>query len=173
MSQLMDVLLEDRRMIEARPATATYTPKSRADRIIAQGDHIRCAYRATHPAADWAMINGAQIGFLHGQVRMLCNECDASIFRRDPKLLYVDVAVAGIDADCTVGCTYSPGYPAQPFGPPEDCCEGVPEELELCEVWVNGVNLASVLSEEALDDIVAAALESIQATMAADDGEPL
>ena len=164
--------MEDRRLSEARPAMATYTPASRADKIISEGEHTRLVYRAKHPLADWGMISGAQVGFLHGQVRLLADECDRLIFRHDAKLLYVDVAVAGIDADCTVGCTYSPGYPAQPFGPPEDCCEGVPEELELCEVWVNGVNLASVLSEKALDDIVAAALESIQATMAADDGEP-
>ena len=172
MSHLMEILLEDRRLREARPAMATYTPASRADKIIAEGDHIRHVYRARHPLSDWAEISGAQVGFLHGQIRLLADECDGLIFRRDAKLLYVTVSIAAIDADLTVGCTYSPGYPAQPFGPPEDCCEGVPEELELCEVWVNGVSLASVLSEEALDDIVAAALESIQATMAADDGGP-
>ena len=61
---------------------------------------------------------------------------------------------------------------AQAFGPPGDCCEGQPAELELFEVWVNGANLVMVLSDEVLDNISNAALESIQATMAADDGEP-
>ena len=170
MSQLLDVLLEDRRMIEARPATATYTPASRADKIIAQGDHARHVHRARHPLADWAEINGAQVGFLHSQIRLLADECDGLIFRHDAKLLYVTVSIASIDADLTVGCTYSPGYPAQPFGPPEDCCEGQPAELELFEVWIGGVNLAMVLSEEVLDTISNAALEKHEAAMAADGG---
>ena len=172
MSQLLDVLLEDRRMIEARPATATYTPASRADKIIAEGEHARLVYRAKHPLADWGMISGAQVGFLHGQIRLLADECNRLIFRHDAKLLYVDVTIAAIGAVCTVGCTYSPGEPAQPFGSPEDCCEGQPAELELFEVWIGGVNLAVVLSEEVLDTISNAALEKHEANVAADDGEP-
>ena len=173
MSHLMEILLEDRRLSEARPATATYTPASRADKLIAAGEHKRTAYRAAHPAADSAMVFGAQVGYLHGQVRKLCNECDMTSFPRDAKLLYVDVTHPEIEAVLTVGCTYSPGKTAQPFGPPEDCCEGEPEELEMCEIWVNGLNLAAVLSKKVTEEIEIDAFGVIQAAMAADDGEPL
>ena len=162
--------MEDRRLSEARPAMATYTPASRADKIISEGEHTRLVYRAKHPLADWGIISSAQIGYLHGQIRLLADECNRLIFRHDAKLLYVDVKIAAIDAVCTVGCTYSPGEPAQAFGSPEDCCEGQPAELELFEVWIGGVNLAMVLSEEGLDTISNAALEKHESDMASEDG---
>ena len=173
MSDLLGLLMEDRRRNEARTeAAAPVRLASRADKIIAEGDHKRTAYRAMYPTADSAMIHGAQIGFLHAQVRMLCNECDMSSFPRDPKLIYVDVAIAGFNADLTVGCKYSPGEPMQAFGPPEDCHEGEPEELELYEIWANGIDLAAVLSLEVVDAVVEAAILAIRATNSADDGEP-
>ena len=173
LSDLLGVLMEDRRRNEARTeAAAPVRLASRADKIIAEGDHKRTAYRAMYPTADSAMIHGAQIGFLHAQVRMLCNECDMSSFPRDPKLIYVDVAIAGFNADLTVGCKYSPGEPMQAFGPPEDCHEGEPEELELYEIWGNGIDLAAVLSLEVVDAVVESAILAIRATNSADDGEP-
>lgn len=161
MSQLLDVLLNDtQRLLERRARPAPPPPVSRADQIIAEGDRKRVAYRCMNPTADTAMVYGAQIGYLHAQVRILANECDALNIKRDPKLQYVSVSCAEI-AECIVGCTYTPGEDAQTWGPPENCHEGSPEELEISEVWANGLELSAALRDDVLAQIEAATLERI------------
>lgn len=87
MSTMLDTLLADTRRIEVA-ATRCYdgsiksvlrviAPATRADKIIAAGNAERVKYRAANYAADTAMIYGQQIGFLHGEVRRLCDELDA------------------------------------------------------------------------------------------------
>ena len=161
MSHLMDILLEDRRLSEDRPATATQTPVSRADLIIAEGEHKRTAYRAAHPAADSAMIYGSQIGYLNAQVRMLADECDAMNFRRNPELEYLEVPCAKIGFTFVVGFDYSRAVPANLSGPPEDCTEGEPEKLDVFEVRLSGVDLMPVLSVFGYADIEEATLKHI------------
>ncbi len=159
MSQLLDVLLDDtQRLLERRTKPAPPVPASRADQIIAEGDRKRVAYRCMNPDADTAMVFGAQIGYLHAQVRILANECDTLAIRRDPKLVYDTVSCADID-ECIVGYVYHPGEDSQISGPPENCHEGSPEELELCEVWVNGAELSALLRDETREQIEAAAME--------------
>lgn len=159
MSELLDVLLADtQRAIERRTKPAPPVPASRADQIIAEGDRKRVAYRCANPNADTAMVFGAQIGYLHGQIRKLVAEADTLNIRRDPKLVYDTVSCADID-ECIVGYVYHPGEDSQISGPPENCYEGSPEELELCEVWVNGAELSAVLRDETREQIEAATLE--------------
>lgn len=159
MSQLLDVLLNDtQRLLERRARPAPPPPVSRADQIIAEGDRKRVAYRCANPNADTAMTFGAQIGYLHGMVRKLCHEAEALNITRDPKLVYDTVSTGDIP-ECIVGYSYTPGEDAQTWGPPENCHEGSPEELEISEVWINGVELSAVLKDEALEQIETATLE--------------
>jgi hypothetical protein len=161
MSELLDVLLTDtQRLLERRTKPAPPVPASRADQIIAEGDRKRVAYRCVNPDADTAMIFGAQIGYLHGMVRKLVAECDTLNIRRDPKLVYDTVSCADIP-ECIVGYSYTPGEDAQTWGPPENCHEGSPEELEISEVWCNGLELSAALRDEVLAQIEAATLERV------------
>ena len=159
MSALLDVLLDDtQRLMERRSKPAPPAPVSRADQIIAEGDRKRVAYRCMNPDADTAMVFGAQVGYLHGMVRKLVDECDALNIRRDTNLVYDTVSTADIP-EAIVGYTYTPGEDAQTWGPPENCHEGSPEELEISEVWINGVELSGALKDEVLEQIEVATLK--------------
>lgn len=159
MSDLLDVLLADgQRLQERRACPPPHLPASRADQIIAEGDRRRVAYRTLNPTADTAMVYGAQVGYLHAQVRILANEADTLNIRRDTNLVYDTVSTADIP-EAIVGYSYTPGEAAQTWGPPENCHEGSPEELEISEVWINGVELSAVLRESVLEEIETATLE--------------
>lgn len=160
MSTVMNVLLDDtQRLLERRARPAPPVPVSRADQIIAEGDRRRVSYRCLNPDADTAMIYGAQVGYLHGMVRKLAAEADTLAIRRDPNLQYLTLTCGDIAAEWIVGCTYTPGEPAQIWGPPENCHEGSPEELEISEVWCNGLELSAALKDEVLEQIEDATLE--------------
>ena len=105
---------------------------SRADKIVAEGDAKRVAYRNNHPGADAAMVFGAQVGYLHGEIKRLCNELACYEAIRTPGLDYLDV-------ETSIG-TVVVGYG---YLPSEDIEPGLiaPSQVEVCEVWVNGVDL--------------------------------
>lgn len=161
MSQLLDVLLADgQRIGERRAAPPPNKPATRADQIIAEGDRKRHAYRTLNPDADTAMVFSAQIGYLHAQVRILCNEAEALVIRRDERLRYEPVK-CNVLGDVWCGFTYSPGEDARPYGPVDFSHDGSPEELDLCEVWTNGAEVLAALREEVCDQIADALLERV------------
>ena len=152
---------------ERRPPPAV-PPAGRADKILFEGERRRHAYRSLNPSADTAMVYGAQVGYLHAQMRMLCAELDALNIVRDETLDYLTVDYLDISTQIVVGYAYEPGCQAKPTsaytyvttGDPGDPAES--EELELVEVWVNGCDVAGVLSSDAIYSISEAVLAKIR-----------
>ena len=152
----MEILLADQRRMEALRDVTPSSPPSRADRLIAEGERRRLAYRSLSPNADAGMVYGAQIGYLHAQVRILCAEAEAFNITRHADLQYLTVDCAAL-SDVVVGYDYDGGRLAVPGDP------GTDEELTLSEAWVNGVELLAVLSESVTDQLQAATLAKIHA----------
>lgn len=164
MSSCLETLLADQRKIEDRrapPKAPDQMSIGRAATIIANGHKARMAYRCKYPDADTAMVYGAQIGYLHGEIRRLCDEIDASAaFERDPELLYFKVPCDEMDADVWAGVMYDPG----------DYETG--ESTELMEVWVGCVNVAQTLDNRVADQILdnaVKALHDLQGCLLKDD----
>jgi hypothetical protein len=166
MSDLLDVLLSDgQRISERRAAPPPAQPATQADQIIAEGDRRRLAYRRLNPDADTAMVYGAQVGYLHGQIRALDAELSTFCAVRDPALCYLTMRLAEVNAAVTVGYTYDPGSPASPTsaytyattGDPGD--PGEADEACIREVWLNGVDIGVLLGDETADAIEAEVLK--------------
>lgn len=157
---LTPALAVSRRAADREPQPA---PLTRADQIVAEGDRRRLAFRHMNPSADPAMVYGAQIGYLHGMVRELCNEAEALAAKRDPAMGYLQVFCDELDCDVLVGYDYTPGEDSPTWGPPEHCYEGSPEELAVCEVWLNGADIAAVLLERVAQQLTDAALAGVHA----------
>ena len=166
MSDLLDVLLSDgQRIGERRACPPPNKPATRADHIIAEGDRKRVAYRALNPDADTAMVFGAQVGYLHGQIQALDAELSTFCAVRDPALCYLTMRLPDVNAAVTVGYTYDPGSPASPTsahtyvttGDPGD--PGEADEACIREVWLNGVDIGVLLCDETADAIEAEVLK--------------
>ena len=166
MSDLLDVLLADgQRIGERRACPPPNKPATRADHIIAEGDRKRVAYRALNPDADTAMVFGAQVGYLHGQIQALDAELSTFCAVRDPALCYLTMRLPDVNAAVTVGYTYDPGSPASPTsahtyvttGDPGD--PGEADEACIREVWLNGVDIGVLLCDETADAIEAEVLK--------------
>ena len=170
MSELMDVLLVDgRRLQERRAAPPPDMPATRADKIIAEGDRRRFEYRRLNPTAETAMVYGAQVGYLHAQIRILDAELSTYVAVRNPALSYLTLRLREVNAAVTVGYTYLPEQPARvtsahqyaTTGDPGD--PGEPEELSISEVWLNGVDIAALLCDEVQDSITSEVLKRARA----------
>ena len=166
MSDLPDVLLSDgQRISERRTAPPPTLPATRAEQIIAEGDRRRLAYRKLNPSADSAMVYGAQVGYLHGQIQALDAELSTFCAVRDPALCYLTLRLPDVNAAVTVGYTYDPGSPARPTsahtyvttGDPGD--PGEADEACIREVWLNGVDIGVLLCDETADAIEAEVLK--------------
>ena len=166
MSDLLDVLLSDgQRISERRAAPPPNQPATRADQIIAEGDRRRLAFRKLNLTADSAMVYGAQVGYLHGQIQALDAELSTFCAVRDPALCYLTMRLPDVNAAVTVGYTYDPGSPASPTsaytyattGDPGD--PGEADEACIREVWLNGVDIGVLLCDETQDAITAEVLK--------------
>lgn len=130
---LTPALAVSRRAADREPQPA---PLTRADQIVAEGDRRRLAFRHLNPGADPAMVYGAQIGYLHGMVRELCNELEAYGFERDERFCYQTVRCDALSRDVVVGFTN------------DDEGDGCGPELQVCEVRVNGVDISDALDAD-------------------------
>ena len=114
----MHTLLDHRRLTDLaadpdfKPAVAPLL--TRSDHMIAAGHARRAAYRALNPDADTAMTFGAQIGYLHAQIKTLDAELQAFNVVRDSALEYLTVDSPDFAVQLVVGYAYQPGYPAPP-----------------------------------------------------------
>ena len=131
---------------------------TRAEQIIAEGHARRVAYRHLNPGADTAMVYGAQIGYLHGQVQRLAAELDHYAVTRHPSLHYRD-------AETDIG-TVTVGYAYTPEKDEGDVI--LKSEVEVQEVWVNGCDVQAWVPGDVLDRLADEALEAHEAAMRAD-----
>lgn len=145
---LTPALAISRRAADREPQAA---PLSRADQIVAEGSRRRLAYRHMNPAADTAMVYGVQIGYLHGMVRELCNELDTYTFERDERFIYQAVRCDQLGRDVVVGFTN------------EDDISGFGPELLVCEVRINGVDIADAMDADIKEALGKAALARFEA----------
>lgn len=115
---------------------------SKADRIINEGALARREYREKHSTAEDSMVYGAQIGHLHGEVRRLCAEFD--VFD-NPETApgkpparedwpYIDVRANGDLGSAMLRCFYDRST----------------DSIDLCAVFLRGVDLSIVLTPQAL-----------------------
>lgn len=145
------------------------SPITRAERIIASGHGRRVAFGKLNPSADTAMVYGAQIGYLHGEVQRLCAELESFNIVRDPDLGYCTVCCDELGADVLVGYSYEPGSPEritsgayyERTGDPGD--PGDPESIEVMEVWCNGMDIAGAILERVAEQLSASALDKVHA----------
>lgn len=145
MSALMDTLLDDTRRQECaaerrddgpiKSVLRIVEPATRADRIIAAGNAARVRFRSTHYTADSAMVYGAQVGHLHGEVRVLCNELDAmsnpTAAPAGEKGKHIDVRANADLGGALVRCFYD-------------------RDGDLMAVFLRGVDLTLALSADAM-----------------------
>lgn len=172
MGDMMHTLYADQQRMERRATPVPLVPATRAEQIIAEGYRKRHAFRCAQPNADTGMVNGVQVGHLHGEVTRLCNELESFNITRNPDLHYESVYCSALDCDVDAGFNYEAGSPeritsAQYFertGDPGD--PGEAESLELMECWVNGANIIGGISETASEQIADAALEKYHARQA-------
>ena len=73
-------------------------------------------------------------------------------FPHDPDLTYLEVVSPDIADSVTVGFSYDPGDPGDP---------GAPEDLEVMEVWLRGVDIANVMTDEANEKIAEGVLVQV------------
>jgi len=142
---------------------------SRADKIVAEADAKRVAYRNAHPGADQAMAYGKQIGHLVAMVRELCNELDT--FKNT-----VSAGLDGMEIEASIG-TVKVGYAYDPgareritsartlelTGDPGN--PGLPSSVDVEEVWCNGVDLYRWAPDGELDRIADEVLERHEAAL--------
>lgn len=131
---------------------------SRADQIIAEGHERRIAYRKLTPGADTAMVYGVQIGYLQGQVRRLADELDRFNVTRNPLLCYRD-------AETDIG-TVTVGYAYIPEQDEGDLI--LSAEVEVQEVWCNGVDVHAWVPGDVLDKLGDDVLEAHEAVLSAE-----
>jgi len=62
---------------------------------------------------------------------------------------------------------YYPGRPAKLYGPPENCYEAEPAELDITAVYVCGCDVYRALSPDAIEALVADVIEQIEGERAA------
>ena len=166
MSALLDQLLEDTRRMEVaasrkndgliKSVLRIAEPVTRADKIIAAGNAERVQYRAKNPTADSAMVYGAQIGHLHGEVRRLCAELE-QFTNAMPVCVPCSIEIrANADiGSAIVTCGYESGSDGD----------------NLVGVWLRGVEITQVLSDSAIGTLEEAMRAEVAAMREAENIE--
>ena len=126
--------------VEQRGVTAD-KPATRADHIIATGEARRVSYRLLNPTADTAMQYGAQVGYLHGEIRRLDNELQGFTVQRNTALLYETVWCEELAADVVAGF-----------------CLDENGDIEVQELWVSGADIAAIVMERVIEQVGDAAM---------------
>lgn len=153
--RIADEALRRRRADKINPPPVV----SRAEQIVAEGERRRRAYRDQWPAADQAMVFGAQVGFLHGEIKHLCAELELFEVTRTPGLDYRDVSTR--IGTVVVGYAYLPAADV-------DEHLTAPAEVEVREVWCNGADLHAWVPDDELDRIGDQVLERHEAALRLD-----
>ena len=99
------------------------------------------------------------IGLLQGEIRLLCNSLDEYTAKISPTLEYADVRIDDLRAFMTIGFNYSPWRPGSEYEPAE------PEEIELIEFWLNGVDIGPLMPADAVTRIADSLLTTIRARL--------
>ena len=127
----------------------------RADAISTIARREAEAYRRR---ADVAEASGLQfeIGLLTSDIGKLCAELAEYMPKRDPALRYADVTLTELDCHVIVGYDYSPAERQTRDDP------GCVAEVDICECWLNGADIAPVMTEGNVEQLIDAVFTHIE-----------
>jgi hypothetical protein len=119
----------------------------RANRILLDAEQMRMS---ANGGGSYAYM----VGVLTSEIRKLCEELAAFTgdgHKAAPKYDILELSLD--DATVQVEFQYRAGSPGRTDGPPENCYESEPAEVDICQALINGVwiNPCDVLSQDVLD----------------------
>lgn len=114
------------------------------------------AMAARMGTADRASILQLELGMLAAQVANLCGQLKAFDPTYSTGLSYVDVTLAELDCDVTVGFEYEAAEAAIYDVDHPGCGPGCEASVTVAEVWLNGADIATALMQSCIDQLTQA-----------------